>query len=285
MDGATQRLCGNFLESHPVSAARVLEEYAPATAAGVLAGVAPAAAAATLRRMAPPLGAEALAAMDPAAAAALLVELPLDHRVAVCRLLDAAPREAVLAKLEAEVGEPLRRLLRHPQGTVGELMDPFVLALPEDITIGEALRRARGAARGVQFHLYVVDREQRLVGVVSLHELLRGHGREPLISVVRSGITTIRVETPRESLAADPSWWEFTTLPVVDGDGVFLGQIGYAAMLRARAEAMRAAQGEGAIDAMIALGELYWQGLSGMLEGMAPGRGGAPRRGESNDGG
>ena len=79
----------------------------------------------------------------------------------------------------------LRRKLKYPPGTAGAIADPLVLALPEDQTVAEAQKNLHRSAARAYYYVYVVDREQRLVGALDLRELLLSQAKKTLSDVMR----------------------------------------------------------------------------------------------------
>ena len=219
--------------------------------------------------------------MDPKTALALVANLHPDAQVAMMRLLSSATRDAIISGLPPELSEPLRRMLKFPKGTVGELMDPLVFTVPEDITVQEALKRARSAKLEMPFYVYVVDRNQVLVGVVSLKNLIRARRNNPISSVIKRELVSLSAASARVEMLKLPYWREFHTLPVTDDDGQFQGVVRYQTVAKLREEAAGESAAEGLLDTALALGELYWMGLSGVLDGIAGrDRAGANRRPE-----
>jgi magnesium transporter len=163
-------------------------------------------------------------------------------------------------------------MLRYPPGTAGGLMDPFVFTVPDDVTVKETLKRARVASLEMPFYVYVVDRTQTLVGVVSLKKLIRARHADPISTVMRRDVVSLSAMAPQPEIVKNPHWREFHTLPVTDEDNLFLGVVRYETIARLREELADASNDEGMLDTALALGELYWIGLSGVMDGIA-GRG------------
>ncbi|NIR32163.1 MAG: magnesium transporter [Gammaproteobacteria bacterium] len=278
--GALERLSYVFMETHPADCARTVERL-PLHSLVPLFGAAPRRAGArTLEHLAPATAAACLDAMPAQGAASLIAELSAAHRLSIVRQMKGESRERCFGHLSSDVVEPLRRMLSHPERTIGDLMDSSALALPEDVSVNDAIKRARRAPRGVHCHLFVVDREYRLVGRVALTQLLRGRRSESLRSVMHRQVVALSPDATPEAAAASAAWREASIVPVADSDGLFLGVVHYETILRARAELLTAREGAGGLDAVLAFGELYWQGLSGILEGMAGGGQRAVRRGD-----
>jgi len=122
------------------------------------------------------------------------------------------------------------------------------------------------------FYVYVLDRTQTLVGVVSLKKLIRARRADPISSIMRRDIVSLSAVSPQSEIVKTPHWREFHTLPVTDEDNLFLGVVRYETIARLREELVHATNDGGILDTALALGELYWMGLSGVMDGIS-GRG------------
>jgi magnesium transporter len=211
-------------------------------------------------------GATTLAAMDTRSASATLAEMPYQDASALLRRAEAEVRQQLINALPDEVRDQLRLLLRYPERTAGALMDPFVLVLPDDLTVGEALSRVRRRARHVYFYVYVTDRTHRLVGVIDLRELLLANPSDILSSVAHGDLMKVQADTDVASLQAHRGWQEYDALPVVDQSGMFLGAIRHRSVRRMQADDSGPPLGAG--ETMLSLAELYWIGIGGMLRGL-----------------
>lgn len=275
---ADETLCGTYISAHPTEAARVLERQPAVQVAALLSALHPAGAAAVIERMIPTVGAECLAHVRTPAAAAVLEHLDAGAAAAILRRLDPGPRDAFLNALGA-LAAPVRILLSHAEGTAGSVMDPRALALPDDVTAGEAVIRAKRSARFLLYYLYVVDRGQRLAGVLDMAELMRARPGARLAGVMHAPVAAISASTAVSALLAHPGWEEFHAMPVVDDAGRFLGAIRYQAFRGlARADAGHPSDSAATV---LALGELYWLGVSGFLRGLATTLTGDPLRGDA----
>lgn len=174
---AAERLSEAFLARRPQEAARFVERLPLEALSDFLAAHDPALAAPVLQSLAPGMAAAALAAMASALAQALLGVLPFDAQVVVLRVMEESVRDRLLEGLEQEVRESAHRRLKYPEGTAGALMDPRQVTVPNDMTAAVALEWIRSARGPSGHYTYVIDRSRRLVGVVTLSELLRADRR------------------------------------------------------------------------------------------------------------
>ncbi|HVR44650.1 MAG TPA: CBS domain-containing protein [Thermoanaerobaculia bacterium] len=262
------QLARAFLEEHPREAARALERM-PAGERAAVVRAAPAEAGAALGEMVAPAAAECLAMLSPDEAAPALDRLEPDHAIALLRRMPADAAERLVTGLPDDRQERLRRVLRYPEGTAGALMDPMVLALPDDVSVAEARVRLRREARGLLYYLYVVDRQGVLAGVLDIAELMRARAREPIGSVMNTPVEHLPAWTPAAGVRVHPAWRSFHALPVTDEAGRLAGAIRYQTLRRLEQEADA---GGGAAPTGLtvgALGELFHLGLAGFVEGVA----------------
>ncbi len=74
---------------------------------------------------------------------------------------------------------------------------------------------------------------------------------------------------PQKEMIKSPYWRQFHTLPVTEEDGIFLGVVRYETISRLREELGPESEDEHIVDTALALSELYWVGLAGVMDGIA----------------
>jgi len=231
------RIAGRFARDHPDEAAWHLERLPAAEAAAFLATCAPEATAAVLRRALPSVVRDCLLAA-PEALAAAASALPASVVANALRAAEPEAREAVLGALRRGPRGDVERLLRFPSGSAGALMDPRILPIPEDLSVAEAVERIRREPEYAAYYLYVIDREQKLVGVLNARDLLLAAPEERIEAVQHRPVAHLRAGTGVALALRDPAWRGLFALPVVDDEGVLLGAL--------RWHVVREASGDGA---------------------------------------
>ena len=262
-------LCCAFLDAHPSEAAQVLERLGAVDAALLLESMPPGTSARVLERVTPLVAAEGLSHMRPAAGAALVAELRLDQGAALLRRVDDALQTRILETLPQAEAHLLRVLLRYPEHTAGALMDPRAFAVGDDMTAADALGMLRRTPNDVVDEVFVTDRTQRLVGVVGLRELLLARPADPVAGIMTGAANRLGARTGRPGVLAHPGWRQHRTLPVVDEESRLVGAVRYETFRALEDAARGAAQGPDAVATVFALGELYWLGLSGVVDALA----------------
>lgn len=269
-DESELALAREFISAHPGDAARVVERHPVPEAAEVLAGLAPEESALVLDQMAPATAAECLAAMPPWSAGEVLARLPIDRAAALLRRLPAKVAQRLLDEAPTPVlTTALRMLVAYPEGTAGALVDPTVLAVPSEMRARDALETVVREASHALYYVFAVDRAHRLVGVLSLRELMLAAPEASLADAMHTDVECLRSSAEVAEILGHPGWREHHALPVVDEGGKFLGALRYRTLRRLERAGAEENGRSPALAAAISLGELYWFGLSSVLEGMA----------------
>jgi Mg/Co/Ni transporter MgtE len=260
-----QSLLQHFVERHPSEAATLLATQTADEAAAVVALLPESSAAPALGRVPSPLAARAVARLDPGRARALLGHLPLEEAAALLRHIEPDTREALLADLQT--ADRLRSIIAYPRGTAGALMDPAVPSLPGDLDLAAVRRKLGEVSSHLALDLYVIDEDQRLAGVVDLRDVLDPSRSGGLGHLARP-VEPLSERADLGAMTIHPGWMEHETLPVVDDAGRYLGAV-RAERIRqiAREEATR--RSRGGADAVLALGELFWLGVTGVFSSLA----------------
>jgi magnesium transporter len=255
---AERRIASRFVTHHPEDAARLCEGLPPADLAAFFGGISAATALPVLQHLTPAVVADFLPLMPADRGGGLLVELPPDFAAGILRRMNEPERAAVLASMPESSASTLSLVLRYPEHTAGALMDPKILSLPNDLHANQARQLTQRSARRILYYLYVVDREQRLVGVLSLRELLLAGSHDPLTSIMHAPVTHLPVRADGAAILGHPGWRQWHALPVVDEQGVLLGTVRYDTFRRLAEEAAPAVQFREALGVAMGIGELYW---------------------------
>jgi magnesium transporter len=266
---AGRALADRYATTHAAEAARHVERLPLDAFTAVLSGLSPEGAATLLAHVAPSRAAQGLARLPADRAREVAVHVSLDLLAALCRRLDPDARRDLLETLPQSHAEPLRTLLQYEPGTAGGIMDPKVLVVSSAATIADARALIAAQPANLYYYVYAVDAAHRLVGVFDLAELLQADPSAPVTRILRANVLWLSAEAPLESVFVHPGWREFDALPVVDRDRRFLGVIRHRRM-RQLVEQSRGLTDEGqAVRTVLALGEIYWLGLCGLLQGIA----------------
>jgi magnesium transporter len=214
-----------FFEYDPLIATRALETMDEDEAIEILKNLPPAVstkifsnlqvnyAAALLKEIPASTFKEVVESLSPEQGAAIIVNVPEDIRK---RLLEC---------LSNKTRHMIQELLIFPVDSAGSIMTTNFIAFHTDIRVKDAIQRIRSLAfqKQTSSYVYVIDNQNRLVGVLNMRDLLLASPEEKLESVMIKDVFTINAFTDREEVANQLSSRRYFAAPVVDSDNKLLG--------------------------------------------------------------
>lgn len=181
--------------------------------------------------------ADVLEEAEPEVQAAVIQELPSEHAADV--LEEMAPEEAadvlgeipghradeLIALMAEDAAEEVSRLLEYPPDSAAGKMTTEFIALPETMTVEQVLARLRGTKPDDEtiYYLYVVDAQERLVGVLSIRSLIVSQPEMPIAQVMRTDVFYVRPDASVDDVAGALVKYDLLAVPVVEPGGRLLG--------------------------------------------------------------
>ena len=160
-------------------------------------------------------------------AAAIMEELESDHLVDVLGELDHETSEAILAEMHSEEAKEARMMLEYKDDTAGGLMISEFLAYRIDNTIQDVLDDMKtNRQQYIDYHVlyfYVVDDENKLVGVLRMHDLLFPAPNTLLTEVMISKPHSVTHNATLKELQDFFEEYHLFGVPVVDEQRKLLG--------------------------------------------------------------
>jgi magnesium transporter len=152
--------------------------------------------------------------------------LPPDDAADVIQEFPEEDRSATLAMIDETFRREIQGLLAYAEDAAGGLMSPRFARLRPDMTVDEAIHYLRKQAREhleTLNYLYVLDAEQRLLGVVSFRDLFRVTGSKVLRDVMQTDTVSVLDTMDQEEVARIFAQHGWNAIPVVDSDGRMKG--------------------------------------------------------------
>jgi magnesium transporter len=144
-------------------------------------------------------------------------------------LLQEAPaesRETLLAVLEEATRREVNALLAYEEDDAGGLMSPRFARVRPDMTVDEAIlymRRQATHRLETIYYGYVLDRDQKLLGVVSFRDLFQAQGQSRVRDVMGADLVTVPATMDQEQVGRVFAQHDLTAIPVVDESGRMVG--------------------------------------------------------------
>ncbi|HET6336807.1 MAG TPA: magnesium transporter [Polyangiales bacterium] len=232
LEHAPEQLEDALSEVHPEDIAAVLaEELSIEQAALVVAHLPIEQAAAVLERLPEELRVTLITQLRPQTSAEMITEMSADDRADLMNELPDTLRESILSELskfEPEVAEETRVLASYGEDTAAGIMTTEYIALGPGMSCEKAIAEVRRLAREQEpeliYTLYVVE-TGRLVGVLSLRDLILGEPSAPIAIYMNDGIVKVAPETDQEEVARTIAKYDLAAVPVVDESGQMLGVV------------------------------------------------------------
>lgn len=169
---------------------------------------------------------QVLADLLPSDVAWLLKDLGPDDVAYILGVLPEERAKEILALMKTEDSTEIAGLLKYAKDTAGGIMTTEFFSLPEDATAQDAIRRLQQATDAeMVFYIYVTDKEDRLVGVLSLRQLLTVPPSTPLKNIMARDVISVSVDMDQEEVARQVASYNLLAIPVVEKDGTLVGII------------------------------------------------------------
>jgi magnesium transporter len=168
-----------------------------------------------------------LAKMNPTYAAEMLSEMYTDDAVDVLNELDKEQVVSYLTIMDDESAKEIKELLHYEEYTAGSIMTTEFVAISENQTVRSAMYILKNEAPNAEtiYYIYVIDEEKKLVGVISLRDLIISHDDVMISEIMSDRVMSVSVSEDQESVARKMKDYDFLALPVVDFQSHLLGII------------------------------------------------------------
>ena len=160
--------------------------------------------------------AEEIEELDTDDAADMISELPEDRQL-----------EVISNIVDAEHKAEIEELLAYDEDTAGGLMAKELVKVYETWTVAGCMRRIRGQAKDVtRVHsIYVVDKQDKLIGRLSLKDLIIAKSDQKIAEISNSSVDFVNVHDDVEEVAKVMQKYDLEAIPVVGDNQVLLGRI------------------------------------------------------------
>ena len=157
-----------------------------------------------------------------------LDELDTDDAADIISELPKERVKRVISEIEDdEHAKDIVELLRYEEGTAGSLMAKELVKVKENWLVPTCVRQMRAQAEEVtRVHsIYVVNKNDRLIGRLSLKDLLVASPKSKISDIYINKVDSVHVNDEAEDVARLMQKYDLEAIPVVDDDDTLLGRI------------------------------------------------------------
>ena len=153
-------------------------------------------------------------------------ELYVDDAADLVEEMPANVVKRILKQADPEMRRSINQILRYPEYSAGSIMTTEYVSLRPKMTVEEAILRIRrqGIDKETIYTCYVTAPDRKLLGLVSVKDLLLAEDDETLIEdIMLTNLIFVNTQTDQEEVAKMLSKYNFLALPVVDGEERMVG--------------------------------------------------------------
>lgn len=212
-------------ELHPADLATIIDQLAPRDRAGVLASLGDDAVADAIEEMDPETQVEVLEDLEPGRAADILEEMSPDDAADLVADLSETTRDEIFALMETDEKAEVQELLGYPEESAGGIMTTEFVAVPAHLTAAETIDMLRQLEPNAEtiYYVYVTDDDGRLVGVLSLRDLIVAGPDTQIGDVMIKEPVAVGVLADQDEVAEVVAHYNLLAVPVIDEDGRLAG--------------------------------------------------------------
>lgn len=167
----------------------------------------------------------------------IVAELEPDDAADVLSALPVKVADQVLEQLDDAKSDKIEELLTYDESTAGGIMTPDVIAVPGSATVGDAIERVREASENEDVHgIYLIDDASRLVGTVSLRDLVTNPLDTPLSELAEPDPVTVSVDDDQETVLQVIRKYDVPEAAVIDEHDRLIGRVTHDDVIEVAAE-------------------------------------------------
>lgn len=180
-----------------------------------------------LMEIEPPVQEGILKKLDNQEISDIVQELDSDDAADVVGDLPADRAREVIESVDDEVSEELEKLLPFPEDTAGGIMGLEFVAVKADVTLQDAIEIIREKKEEVEnlYYLWVIDDFERLVGVISLKDLLIESPSKKISEIMNTEVISVNALADQEEVIYLVKQYDLVSIPVVDEHHRLRGRI------------------------------------------------------------
>jgi len=156
----------------------------------------------------------------------MFIYLDTNDQAAIISMFPEEKQKEILEKIEVEDLEDIEEIMSYPDDSAGSIMTKETFTLNQNTTIKESIKKLQAVPENDKiFYVYVLDNKEKLVGVVSLRNLVTSKNTKKLKEIMIKDIHAATSETDQEEVAKTVAQYNYLALPVVNRQNKFLGVV------------------------------------------------------------
>ena len=154
-------------------------------------------------------------------------ELYFDDIVDIIEEMPANVVKKILKNTDTKDRHLINQLLKYPDNSAGSIMTTEYMDLKKDMSVSQALSKIRETIEDTEnvYTCYVISKDRKLEGVISLKELITSDDDVILEDLMNRNFVSVHTNDDQEEVAEIIKKYDLIVLPVTDVEGRLLGII------------------------------------------------------------
>jgi magnesium transporter len=219
----------NLSEIHPVDLADILEEMDHEQRVMVFSSLEPEHASDTLEEIEPKVQREIISSLSTENVVQLINDMTPGQAADILSVLPSAEAHVILDAMNAENARKVQAIINRQEEKVFHYTTQKILKFPPETTVeyvqNDYPRHARD--KDVIMYIHVVDKDDHLLGIIDLREMLQADDKALLRDVMIEHVITLSTDSTLKEAAQEFARYGFRSIPVVDEENRLAGVIPY----------------------------------------------------------
>jgi magnesium transporter len=216
-------------DMHPVDLADILEEMDPDQRAEIFEELDPEQASDTLEEIDPNVQRDLVESLGADKIARLINDMTTGQAADILSILPASDSDDILERLDPENAGKIRTILDRQEENILDYATQEYIVFPPDKTVDEAQEEYRTTAKGkdVVMYLYILDPNNRLLGVVDIKELLQAEDQILLKDIMEDHVHTLDPDSTLREASDMFTRYDYRAIPITDEADKIMGVVTY----------------------------------------------------------
>ncbi len=212
---------------HPADIADIVEQLSPQQQVEVIEALDTETAADAIAEVQPEVQVQIMEHLDDETATDILEEMEPDEAADLLDDMPNARSDELLGQMEPDEAEDVMELMGYDDDTAGGMMTTELVSIFANLTCEETINRLRELAPKAEtiYYVYIIDNEERLVGVLSLRDLVIAPPETHVSDIMVPSVIHVYVEDHADKVAQVFGRYNLLALPVVSDEEKLLGII------------------------------------------------------------
>ena len=152
-----------------------------------------------------------------------------DTRADFYKQLTIEQQNKLIPFLNKEIKKDVLLLSSYSDDTSGSIMSTDFATIYNDMTVAQALEKLKidSPSKKMIYYTYVVDEEMKMLGFISLHDLILANKEEHISNLVKTNFIFAYVDTDKEEVASMIEKYSLVAIPILNQDRELLSIVKY----------------------------------------------------------